>query len=111
MLVAVEIENELHCSCVVVTHCSGCLYSRAAYVSSDGLADVRGGLLHDFLVSTLDRAISLIQMDIVPMSVAEDLHLNVSRSGDILLYKDSIVTESLSRLSLATFQGLHELLR
>src|SRR5205814_3421662 len=52
------------------------------------------GLLHDFLVPTLHRAIALPEMDHILVPVGEHLHLDVSRVLEVLFQIDRVVAES-----------------
>lgn len=94
VLIAVQVENKLNRSCVVVADSPSCLDCRSAHISPDGLADVGRGLLDHFLVPALDRAVSFVQMDVVTVRVSEDLHLDVSGSSDVLLDEYPIIAES-----------------
>ena len=60
----------------------------------------RGSLLDQLLVTTLDRAVALPEVDHVPVSVREDLHLDVAGILEIALDVDGRVGEV--RLALAT---------
>ena len=57
-----------------------------------------GGLLDDFLISPLDGALTLAQMDDVPVRIGQDLDLDVPGAWDVALQKDAIIPEALSRL-------------
>jgi hypothetical protein len=50
--------------------------------------------LDDFLVTTLDRAVTLEKVDGIAFAVGEDLDFNVTRALDEALNEDSAVTES-----------------
>jgi len=52
-----------------------------------------GGDFDDLLVATLDRAITLVQVDDVPVLVAEDLHFDVLGALDVALEEDGVVSE------------------
>lgn len=45
-------------------------------------------------MTSLDRTVSLVKMDVVAVLIAKDLHLDVSGSSYVLLDKNSVVTES-----------------
>lgn len=53
----------------------------------------RGGLFDNFLVSALDRTLTLGQPHIVAVQVAKNLVFNVSRCLNIFLDKDTAITE------------------
>ena len=46
-------------------------------------------------MSSLHGAVTLIQMDVVAMAVTKDLHLNMSRSLNILLNDHVVISEPL----------------
>jgi hypothetical protein len=54
------IKDELNCSSINVANCSCCLNSSFTNLGSDILGNLRGSLLNYFLVSSLNRAISLV---------------------------------------------------
>jgi len=51
-------------------------------------------------VTSLNRAISFIQVDIVAMAISEDLELNVARLLDILFDNDVLIIEALASFTL-----------
>ena len=53
----------------------------------------RGGLLDDLLVPALDRALTLAEVDHVPVGVADDLDLDVAPVGDVGLDEHGAVAE------------------
>ena len=59
----------------------------------------RGRLLHQLLVPPLDRAFALAQMDQVPVSVAQHLHLDVPGRIQITLQIDRRIAEGCLRLA------------
>ncbi len=59
----------------------------------------RGRLLDDLLVPTLQRALTLAQMDHVPVRIGEDLHLDVPRVLHVPLEEQSVVAEARRRLA------------
>lgn len=69
-----------------------------------------GGNFHDFLVPSLDGAISLVQMYNVASLVSQQLDLNVARSLDELLDEHSAVTESSLGLGGGTLEVLFDIL-
>ena len=60
-------------------------------------------------MSSLDSAVSFVQMQVVSVLVSEDLHLNVSGLLDILLNDHVIIAETLHGLSLGGLELLLEL--
>ena len=65
-----------------------------------------GGLLNDFLVAPLYRALARRQVDAVPVLVGDQLNLNMPRVLDVALDKDAIVTERARGLRLQTAEKL-----
>ena len=61
----------------------------------------RGGFLDHLLVAALQRAVALEQVDDVAVAVAEHLHLDVARAGDVFLDQHAVVAEGGRRLALA----------
>ncbi|MNN28293.1 hypothetical protein D3C81_1418570 [compost metagenome] len=53
----------------------------------------RGRLLDHLLVAALQRAVALVQVDDIAVAVAEDLHLDVTRTGDVALDQDARIAE------------------
>ena len=58
----------------------------------------RRRLLDDLLVPPLQRAFALAEVDDVAVPVAEDLHLDVTRTDDVFLDEDALVAEGRARL-------------
>ena len=58
-----------------------------------------GGHLNDLLMTSLDGAVALVQMNDVAGTVAEDLDLNVTGTLDELLHEDGTVAETGQRLA------------
>lgn len=110
MLVGVKIENELDCPCVVVAHCLGCVDCWTANGLPDHVWDVWWSLFDYFLMSTLDWAVSLEQVNIIFVFVTENLHLDMPWSRNVLLYDNSIIFKSFQWLSLAWFECFIKLL-
>ena len=71
----------------------------------------RRRLLDDLLVSPLDRALPLAQVNHVAVLVTEHLDLDVPGIGDELLDEDAIVTEARGRFRLRELEALGNLLR
>src|SRR5690606_7471738 len=68
------------------------------------------GFLDDLLVAALQRAVALEQVDDVALRVAEDLHLDMARAGDIFLYQDAGVAEGGLALALGPGEAGGEVL-
>ena len=62
------------------------LHRRGAHRRAGGVVETRGGgLLDELLVAALRRAVAFAEPDAVAVGVAEDLHLDVSRPGEVPL--------------------------
>jgi hypothetical protein len=72
-------------------------------------SNYRWSFFDDFLMSSLDTAISLVQVHIVLVLVAKDLHFDVSRPLDKLLDEHLVVVERLESLGLGRVQLRDEL--
>ena len=68
----------------------------------------RGCLLDDLLVSTLQRALALAEMNHVAVLVGKDLHLDVAWGVDEVLEEQRVVAERRSGLSSCTLQRRRE---
>src|SRR5690606_27313285 len=69
-----------------------------------------GRLLDDRLVAALQRAVAFVQVDDVALAVAEHLHLDVARAGDVFLDQDPRVAEGGLALSLGRGEAVGEVL-
>ena len=65
-------------------------------------------LLDDLLVSPLHRALTVEEVDGRAVAVADDLHLDMARRGEVPLEKDLVGTEGRPRLTLARCDGLEQ---
>ena len=104
----VTIVQEFDCSCVDVTNGSSSSASLGTHVMSLFRCDGAWSFFDNLLMSSLDRAISLEQIDVVSMLVTEDLDLVVFWSLDVFFDQDNVVVESISTLSLGRFELLEE---
>ena len=74
-------------------------HRRGAHLRSQGRRHGGGGaLLDDLLVTSLDRALTLEQMDHGAVGVPQDLDLDVAGTGDVGLEEDGAVAEGGRRL-------------
>ncbi|KZE94510.1 hypothetical protein AVP42_00993 [Agromyces sp. NDB4Y10] len=69
----------------------------------------RRRLLHHLLVSALERALALAEVDDVAVRVGEDLHLDVARGVDEALEQQGVVAERGARDAAGRGQGVLEL--
>src|SRR5690606_30696645 len=109
--VAAGIVEELDRACVHVATGARRLHGCVAH-----LAALRFGehgsrrLLGDLLMAALDGAFALEQVDDVAPGVGENLKLDMSRFGDVLLEKNAVVTESGTGLAAGHVEGAPEIL-
>eukprot|EP00042_Codosiga_hollandica_P056848 m.828564 g.828564 ORF g.828564 m.828564 type:complete len:303 (-) comp59439_c0_seq1:167-1075(-) len=94
VLVRFRVHQELHSSGTNVVHRLGCSHGRPAEMLSQLFIQVRSGaLLDDLLVTALDAAVTLVQVNGVAEGVCEDLHLDVTGTLDVLLDEDASVSK------------------
>ena len=85
-LTGVHIHQELDRSCALVVHMFADFFAEVVDGLTLGPAEVGGRrALDDLLVAALHRAVTLIEVINLAVAVAEDLHLNVARTGDHFL--------------------------
>lgn len=106
-VVARGVEEELDGTGVAVADLPG----EAHRVGADAVAQLRGevgrgGQLDHLLVTALDRAVALEEVDDVALAVGEDLHLDVARVDDGLLQEDGRVAEGGRGLAGGRLDGL-----
>src|SRR5205085_7612951 len=83
---------------------------RRAHARAQLRRDRRARRLFDhLLVTALDRAVALAEMDEVAVAVAEHLDLDVARPDDRLLEIDGVVAEPAERLALRAFERARKL--
>lgn len=93
MFVRIQIKNEFDSSCVLVSDCSSCLDCWVIDWASNFFADVGRSLLYHLLMSSLNRTVSFIEMNIVSMSISKYLNLDMSRSCYVFLNKYSVIAK------------------
>ena len=74
---------------IVVRHGHDAAHARALACRDSG----GGRLLEHFLVTALERAVALAQMDRIALSVAEDLELDMARIAQVFFEIDRCVAE------------------
>jgi hypothetical protein len=109
-VVAVLLVDQEFCgSCVLVSDMLGQLDSVVQNSISDrGSKRLCGGNLNDLLVTTLDRAITLKEMNDVSGAISQQLNLNVAGLVQETLDENGAVTESLLGLGSSTLESLCE---
>ena len=95
------IDDEFHGACGCVAHSLGQSDRLFAHCLAGFLVEERRRSLFDhFLVTTLDRTLTLVQVNGVAMAVSENLNFDVARLGDEFLDKDTVVAERVRRFVL-----------
>jgi hypothetical protein len=105
------VDQELRSACIAVAGCLGQSNSVGENVVTDLSGEIFGrGNLDNLLVSSLDGAVTLVQVNDVTMVVTEELDLNVLGLVKEALNKDSTVTKGSLGLGSSTLKGLLEAL-
>ncbi len=77
-----------------VAHGLGRLHRGGGDGGAGGLVHAGGGsLLDHLLVAALQGAVAFVEVDDVALAVAEHLHLDVARAGDVGFEQDAVVAE------------------
>lgn len=93
MLVRIEIENELDSTCVIISNSFCGFNSWLTNLRSDWLWNVWWCFLDNFLMSSLDRAISFVQMNIIFHHITENLNFNVTWLCYVFFNQNSVIAE------------------
>lgn len=91
MLIWVKVKYEFYCSCIIVSNSFCSLNSRTTNHISNLISNIRGCFFNNFLMSSLNRTVSLIKMNIISMLIAKNLNLDMSWLSYILFNQNSIV--------------------
>ena len=109
-LLPINVEQELHRAGIAVCDRPAQPDGRVADPRPQRVGDAdRRGELDDLLVAPLDRAVALPEMHEVAVRVAEDLHLDVLRVGNVALEKHLGAPKRRGRLALGVRQARQEL--
>lgn len=104
------IDQELSGTCIAVVGGLGKLHCIVENGVSRLLWQVLCGCqLDDLLVTTLDRAVTLVQVDNIAVTVTKQLHLDVLGSVEESLNEDGAVAECRLRLRCGTLEGILQL--
>ncbi len=96
--------DELDGACALIVHGLGGAHSGGGDGVARGLIHPgRRRLFDHLLVAALQRAVAFMQVDDVALAVAEDLHLDMTRTGDVALDQHARIAEG--RLPLALGRG------
>jgi len=107
-LIISGIEYKLDSTRIDISNSSCSLDSSITNLFAYLLRYLRWCLLNDLLMTSLHRAVTLIQVDVVAVSVTEDLELDVSRLLDVLLNYNVLVVETLQSFSLGSIELVME---
>jgi hypothetical protein len=108
--VRVQIEDELNCTCIIVSDSFCSLNCRVTNLTSNLLSNIRRGLFYYFLMSSLDWTISFIKMNVIFELVPKYLNLNMSWFCYIFFDYYSIITKGFEWLSLTWLKGFVKVL-
>ena len=103
-------DHELHRAGALVLHRLGQLHRLLAHGLAGGVADKRAGrFFNHLLVTALDGAFTLVQIEHVTVAVANQLNFNVARLFDKLLDEDAVIAKAVTRLVAATGEAFKRL--
>ncbi|MNL30552.1 hypothetical protein D3C87_1522940 [compost metagenome] len=95
-----RVEQELHRSSPAIVDGAGGGDRRVVHALPERIGQAGGrGLLYDFLVPTLDRAIALEKRKTIAMAIGKDLHLHMSRPFQIFLDQHTVIAEGGQRFA------------
>jgi hypothetical protein len=103
------VENEFNCSCVIISNCFGSTHCCLSYLCSKLRANRWWSFFNHFLMSSLHRAISLIQVYIISMFITKNLYLNMPWLFDIFFNKHHIISKTFFSFSFCSIKLFKEL--
>ncbi len=104
------VDDELGGACADVADCGGEPHRRSAHRRAQTVVERgRGRLLEDFLVAALYRAIALAEGEHGAVRIREQLDLDVSRTFQVALEVDAVVSERGGCLAACCLDRLVEL--
>src|SRR2546423_2151018 len=96
-LACVVVEDKFHSSSTLIANSQSGCSSLSPQVFSFCYVEIRGGrLFQDFLMSSLNGAVSFAQREAVAVLVCKHLHFDMSRGRDEFLYQDIVVVKGVS---------------
>lgn len=101
--VSVSVKDEFNSTCVSVTNSLSSSDSGSSHLFSQSFTNVRRSFFDNFLMAALNRAVSLVHMDVITMLITENLELYVSRVSNEFLNNHMVVAESSHSFSLSSF--------
>ena len=109
---AASVDDELNGAGVLVADGASRGDSSGAHAGAQLVVDGRGGrFFDDLLVAALDRALAFEAVDEIPVRVAEDLDLDVSRRAEVAFDQQRVVAERVLGLAARRFECSGELAR
>ena len=106
----IHIVEELDRAGIVVADALRQAHSRIAEVAPHALIESHGRRdLDNFLVASLHRAVPLVQMQHISVAVAQDLHLDMLRPGNVFFQKDGGISKRPPGLALRLVQQVGQI--
>jgi len=93
MPIGIQVKDKLNCSSIVISNSFCCLNCRITNLSSNLIRNVRRRLFYNLLMPSLNRTVSLVQMDIIFKHISKNLYFNMPWLCNIFLDDDSIIAE------------------
>ena len=107
----IHIVKELDRARIVVANALRQLHGGIAEILAHSGVKSHGGRdLDDFLVAPLHRAVALVQVQHIPMPVAQDLHLDMFGPGNVFFEEHRRISKRPLRLALRFIQQIDQIL-
>ena len=103
------VKDEFYSTCVVISNSLCSHYGSLSNFISKFLTNVRRCFFNNFLMSSLNRAISFIQMNIVSMLITKYLNFDMSWFLNVFFNKHMIITKTFQSFSFSCIQLIKEL--
>jgi hypothetical protein len=97
------VKDEFNGTCIIVTNSSSSLYCSLTNFFSHLRSNSRWSFLNNFLMSSLYRTVSLIEINIVTILISKHLYFNMSWFLNIFFNNHMIITEILNSFSFSCF--------
>ena len=101
-LIVGSIKDEFNGTSIHITDSLGSFDCGLTNLCADLLSDLRGCLLDDLLMTSLDGAVALVKVYIVTVTISEYLKFDVTWLLDVSLNNDVLIIETLEGLSLCS---------
>ena len=106
LVIAGLFHNEFHRARAHIVHRARCCHSGCAHLGAQGLGHAGGGgFFQHLLVAALHRAVALKQVDVIAVTVAKHLDLDVARTLYIFFNQHRAVAKAAHGFALAAGQG------